>query len=89
MEKIKRMAENLGVDELWNAAREYLKKTGAIPNDELSEAEAVGDPAGLGEEQQESQTEAANGRLSEALTQQPGRRVKTEPDFYIFSALAL
>jgi hypothetical protein len=58
MEKINRMADNLGVDEMWNAAREYLKKTGAIPNDAPGEAEAVGEPAGLDEEQQESQGEA-------------------------------
>ena len=32
MERINRMAENLGVDEvMWNAAREHLKKIGEIP----------------------------------------------------------
>ena len=31
MEKINRMAANLGVDETWNAAREYLKKHGRFP----------------------------------------------------------
>ena len=58
MEKINRMADNLGVDEMWNAAREYLKKTGTIPNDEPGEVEAVEDSASLTDEQQESQTEA-------------------------------
>ena len=33
MEKINRIADNLGVDEMWNAAREYLKKHGASPVD--------------------------------------------------------
>jgi hypothetical protein len=51
MQKINRMADNLGVDEMWNAAREYLKKHGAFPAhpDELrvgGEAEDLG----LGEE---------------------------------------
>ena len=58
MAKINRMADNLGVDEMWNAAREYLKKHGGFPPDEPGEAEAVGEPAGLDEEQQESQGEA-------------------------------
>jgi hypothetical protein len=59
MEKINRMAENLGVDEvMWNAAREHLKKIGELPADEPGEAEAVADPAGAGEEQQEGQGEA-------------------------------
>ncbi|MGC2785727.1 MAG: hypothetical protein WA397_18240 [Roseiarcus sp.] len=62
MERINRMADNLGVDETWNAAREYLKKHGAfpIPAGEPSEAEAVGDPEGPTEEQQpEGQGEAS------------------------------
>jgi hypothetical protein len=46
MEKINRMAENLGVDEvMWAAAREHLKKIGQIPADDPAEGEAVGDPA--------------------------------------------
>jgi hypothetical protein len=61
MERINRIADNLGVDETWNAAREYLKKHGAFPPnvDAPGEAEAVGS-SGLieAEEQQESQTEA-------------------------------
>ncbi len=74
MEKINRMAANLGVDEMWNAAREYLKKHGRFPADpaELSEpetiqglggpdeTEAIEGPAGAGEEPQEGQSEAAN-----------------------------
>jgi predicted transcriptional regulator len=49
MEKINRLVENLGVDETWNAAREYLKKHGYFPADprELFEAEGQeADPAG-------------------------------------------
>jgi hypothetical protein len=42
MEKINRMADNLGVDEMWNAAREYLKKHGALPADEPGEADGQG-----------------------------------------------
>ena len=62
MAKINRMAANLGVDEMWNAAREYLKKHGGFPlaAGEPGEAEAVDDPAGVAEEEQpESQTEAS------------------------------
>ena len=56
MEKINRVAANLGVDETWNAAREYLKKHGRFPADPdaLSEAEAI---EGLGE----GETEAPDG----------------------------
>jgi hypothetical protein len=55
MAKINRIADNLGVDEMWNAAREYLKTHGAFPADPdtLVEAEAVGDPAALNEGQPE------------------------------------
>ena len=60
MAKINRVADNLGVDEMWNAAREYLKKHGGIPPDEPGEAEAIEGPAGPGEEPQEGQSEAAN-----------------------------
>jgi hypothetical protein len=62
MAKINRMADNLGVDEMWNAAREYLKKHGAFPADPdaLGEAGPVGEPAALIEEQQpEGQGEAS------------------------------
>jgi hypothetical protein len=62
MEKINRIADNLGVDEMWNAAFEYLKKHGAFPAhpSELGEAEAVGDPTALtGEQQPEGQGEAS------------------------------
>jgi transcriptional regulator with XRE-family HTH domain len=56
MEKINRIADNLGVDETWNAARDYLKKHGAFPDhpDELVEAggegmELMGSPDGANE----------------------------------------
>jgi hypothetical protein len=60
-EKINRIASNLGVDEMWEAAREYLKKHGSFPADpdQLGEAEAAGDPAGLPEPQPEGQGEAS------------------------------
>ena len=47
MEKINRIADNLGVDEMWNAAREYLKKHGRFPADPaaLGEAMAIRGPA--------------------------------------------
>jgi hypothetical protein len=60
MEKINRMADNLGVDEMWNAAREYLKKHGGIPPDEPGEAEAIEGPAGPDEEPQEGPSDALN-----------------------------
>jgi hypothetical protein len=67
MERINRMAENFGIDEvMWKAGREHLKKIGAIPNDEADEAEAVGDPAGLAEEPQESPSAAQPEGRSEA-----------------------
>jgi DNA-binding CsgD family transcriptional regulator len=60
MDKINRMAANFGVDEvMWAAAREHLKKLGEIV-DEPGETDAVEGPAGLAEEPQESQSEAAN-----------------------------
>ena len=47
MERINRMAENLGVDEvMWNARREHLKTIGAIPPDEPGEAEGAETPEG-------------------------------------------
>jgi hypothetical protein len=65
MAKINRMADNLGVDEMWNAAREYLKKHGGFPPDEPGEAEAFEGPAGPGEEPQED-SEGANWTSFEA-----------------------
>jgi DNA-binding CsgD family transcriptional regulator len=61
MEKINRMADNLGVDEMWTAAFEYLKKHGSFPADADApgQAEAVGDPTDLIEGQQNSQGEAS------------------------------
>ena len=73
MEKINRMAENLGVDEvMWNAARAHMIKIGQIPPDEPGEADGAQDPAGadesdaaaspasLAHEQEEGQSQAAN-----------------------------
>jgi hypothetical protein len=46
MERINRMAENLGIDEvIWKKADEHLKAMGQIPADEPSEPETAGDPA--------------------------------------------
>ena len=61
MEKINLMADNLGVDAMWKAARDYLEKHGSFPADPGApgEAEAVGDPAGPPEPQPESQSEAS------------------------------
>jgi predicted transcriptional regulator len=43
MQKINRMAENFGIDEvMWKAGREHLKKIGQIPSDEPDEAEGQG-----------------------------------------------
>ena len=61
IDKINRIAANLGVDEVIAAAvQEHLKKIGEIPPDEPGEAEAVEDPASPAEEQPEGQNEAAN-----------------------------
>ena len=50
MERINRMAENIGIDEvMWAARREHLKKTGQIPADEPGEAEGPEAPEGSGE----------------------------------------
>jgi hypothetical protein len=50
MERVNRMAENLGIDEvMWAAGREHLKKTGQIPADEPGEAEGPEAPAGSDE----------------------------------------
>jgi transcriptional regulator with XRE-family HTH domain len=57
MERINRMAENLGIDEA--AGREHLKKTGQIPADEPGEAEGPEAPAGSNEVQPEGPSEPA------------------------------
>jgi hypothetical protein len=71
MKRVNQIADNLGVDETWNAAREYLKKHGRFPADpnelsadeavgELSEAEAVGElGVAEAEDQPDSQDEAS------------------------------
>ncbi len=59
MEKLSRVADNLGATEMWRKAREYLKKHGAFPWDEPGEAEAIEAPAGVIEDEPESQSEAA------------------------------
>jgi hypothetical protein len=61
IDKINRIAANLGVDEVIAAAvQEHLKKIGEIPPDEPNEADGAQDPASPAEEQQEGQNEAAN-----------------------------
>jgi DNA-binding CsgD family transcriptional regulator len=61
MDKINRMAENFGVDEAsWKARRDYIEKTGKIPNSELAETDAVEGPEESAEAQQEGQDGAAN-----------------------------
>ena len=53
-ERINRMAENLGIDEvMWAAGREHLKKTGQIPADEPGEAKGAEGSAGSDEAQPE------------------------------------
>ena len=69
MEKINRMADNLGATAMWTAAREYLKKHGAFPWDEPGEAGAIEAPAGLAEDEPESQGEAAAWMPAEGLAQ--------------------
>lgn len=61
LDKINRIAANLGVDEVMAAAaRANLIKIGEIPPDEPDDARAIEGPAGPGEEPQEGQSEAAN-----------------------------
>ena len=67
LEKINRMAENLGVDEvMWKAGREHLIKIGQIPPDEPGEAkgeeadgpsppEVAGEAQGQGQGQSQSE----------------------------------
>jgi hypothetical protein len=69
MEKINRMADNLGATAMWSAAREYLQKHGAFPWDEPGEAGAIEAPAGLAEDEPESQGEAAAWMSAEGLAQ--------------------
>ena len=97
MEKINRVAANLGVDETWNAAREYLKKHGRFPADPdaLSEAgaiEGLGEggteaPEGLaggGEERRRGRARRPTGcRLR--IGAQPERRAKRFRFFLFFS----
>ncbi len=61
IDKINRIAANLGVDEaMAAAARAHLIKIGEIPADEPGEADAVEGPTGPAEEQQEGQSDAVN-----------------------------
>ena len=65
LQKINRIAENLGVDEvMWKAAREHLIKIGQIPPDEPAEAkaeetDASSPPEVAGEGQGQGQSEAS------------------------------
>jgi len=67
LEKINRMAENLGVDEvMWKAGREHLIKIGQIPPDEPGEAKGEGadgasppEVAGEAQGQGQGQSEAS------------------------------
>ena len=65
LQKINRMAESLGVDEvMWKAAREHLIKIGEIPPDEpgeakAEEADAATLPEVAGEAQGQGQSEAS------------------------------
>ena len=62
LDKINRLAENLGINEEFAAAvQAHLKKTGQIPADEPRETDGLEAlNASLAEEQQEGQSEAAN-----------------------------
>jgi DNA-binding CsgD family transcriptional regulator len=54
MDRINSMAENFGIDEaMWKARRDYLEKTGKIPDNELDETDAVAGPADPAEAQQD------------------------------------
>jgi hypothetical protein len=58
MEKINRMAENLGVDEvMWKAAREHLIKIGVVSPDEPGEGPAREGEGQAGPERPEAQAE--------------------------------
>ncbi len=61
MQKINRIADNLGVDATWNAAREYLMKHGAFPAhpSELEPSQAAGEPAAQADEPAEGEGEAS------------------------------
>jgi hypothetical protein len=62
LDKINRLAENLGINKDFEAAvQAHLKKTGQIPNDQPGEADGLETlNASLAEEQQEGQSEAVN-----------------------------
>ena len=61
IDKINRIAANLGVDEvIATAVQEHLKKIGEIPADEPGETDLVQGLASPAEEQQEGQSEALN-----------------------------
>ena len=59
MEKINRIANNLGVDEMWNAAYQYLKKHGRFPADPAALVEAEGQGADLADSPEVSEEPAA------------------------------
>jgi hypothetical protein len=51
MDKVNRLAENLGIDPAFEAAvKAHLQKTGQIPADDSIEGEAVGDPTAEADE---------------------------------------
>jgi hypothetical protein len=91
MEKINRMADKLGVDEMWNAARENLKKQGGFPDD----------PNALWAKPRRSETARAwpaSSRKAKPRRRkgcpsggraQPQGRVEATPDFSIFSLATL
>ena len=61
MDKINRMAENLGINAEFEAAvKAHLEKTRGIPPDGWGEAEAVEDQTSLADDQQEGESEAVN-----------------------------
>ena len=96
MDKINRMAENIGIDEvMWAAAHAHLIKIGQIPPDDPDEADAVEDPAGPDESDaarsrrawprssRRSKARRPTGCLS-GIDSQPPRRVERKPDFFIW-----
>ena len=98
MEKINRVAANLGVDEMWNAAREYLKKHGRFPADPdaLSEAGAIEGLAARARPRRSTGRPAPARRRRRARTRrptgcrlrigaQPERRAQKIPIFFIWT----
>ncbi len=76
LDKINRIADNLGVDEVMAAAvQEHLKKIGEIPDDEPGEAEREG----ADEMSPETVTAEANG-LEASHTQ-----AETSPEFFYWN----